>query len=76
MNQREAREVAEVAKKLRHGPGSGWLRTLAGTDYVGPTPTIAERERRLQIWLDSWILPALDRTAARYAVRKKRGARS
>ena len=64
MNQKEARALAEAVKQLRRGPGGGWLPTLKGDD--GVDRTLEERHHSLQLWLDTWILPPLDRVVTRY----------
>lgn len=72
MNQKEARELAEVAKMLRFGPGGGWRELIGGDDRTAPWRTIDDRERSLKFWLDSWILSKLDRIGSRYVQPKRR----
>lgn len=66
MNRREANDLREALKKLEHGPGSGWLRVIAGTDDIGPKRTDEERARSVAIWMDSWITPAIRPLIDRY----------
>jgi hypothetical protein len=71
VNQKEAAKLADAARKLRHGPGNGWKRTLDGTDEIGPARPIDQRLRSVEIWLESWILPAMEKPAARYGRKKQ-----
>ena len=75
MNQREATELREALGRLEHGPGSGWRRVLEGTDGPGPTRSIDERVRSVEIWLDTWIVPAIKAAVVRYWKPNGRGGR-
>lgn len=67
MNGREATELRDALQKLERGPGGGWRQTLAGNEPGGaPTRSIEERTRSVEIWLESWITPAMKAAVARY----------
>jgi hypothetical protein len=70
VNQKEAAKLAEAVRILKHGPGNGWTRTLEGTDEIGPPRSIEQRVRSVEIWLESWILPAMEKPATRYGRKK------
>lgn len=76
MNMKEARKLAEVANQLRRGPGNGWQATLAQRDLGPWTDEEIARMRSLSLWLDTWILPALDKAVSRYITPRHKGKRS
>jgi len=62
MNRREADELREALEKLERGPAGGWRETIEGR-LPGD---VSERTRRVEIWLDTWILPAMKTAVMRY----------
>lgn len=71
MNHKEAAAVAEVAKKLRAGPHGSWQAAIAGRD-LGPYTAAEEYQyQRFRLWLETWILPDLDRVVDRYRAKDK-----
>ena len=66
MNRREAAALRDVLEKLERGPSGGWRQTLDGREPGGAPTTLEERTRRVEIWLDSWILPAIKTAVMRY----------
>lgn len=66
MNRREAAALREALEKLERGPSGGWRETLDGQQPGGAPSTLEERARRVEIWLDSWILPAMKTAVMRY----------
>lgn len=71
MNRTEARRVAEVTRRLRLGPGNGWIEVIRGSVFdADKTPE--QRAIVLKLWLDTWILPPLDTVVARYIEKRPR----
>ena len=66
MNRREAGALRDALEKLEHGPAGGWRETLEGREPGGAPSTLEERARRVEIWLESWILPAMKSAVMRY----------
>lgn len=66
MNRREAGALRDALEKLERGPSGGWRSTLDGREPGGAPTTLEERTRRVEIWLESWILPAMKTAVMRY----------
>ncbi len=66
MNHREAAALREALTRLEQGPNDGWIRMLDGSSDTGSRRSTAERLRSLEIWLDSWVLPAMKSAVTRY----------
>jgi hypothetical protein len=65
MNKREAQTLREALVRLELGPGFGWREALEGPS-TGRARSIDERTRDLELWLQTWVTPAIRAVVDRY----------